>query len=271
MRVLQSSSLDARARLTLGQHLKELRNRLLYSAIAILAGSIGGWFVAIIVWSALREPVLELARAGHRAASINYSTITSAFDIRIQIALSVGIVATSPIWLFQIFAFLVPALTRRERRFTFIFFFTSVPLFLLGCFAGWYVVPHIVGVLASFVPQGDASFIEASNYLGFVLKLILAVGIAFVLPVFLVLLNFIGMISAHAILHGWRIAILAIFIFCAIATPSADVGSMFLLAAPMILLYIAAAGVSSWHDRLTVRRAARMLEFLEAPSNMEAR
>ena len=99
---------------------------------------------------------------------------------------------SSPIWLYQIFAFLVPGLTRSEKRYTFGFFFTAVPLFLAGCFAGWFVLPHIVELMTSFVPQQDASYFDAKYYLDFVLKLVLAIGIAFVLPVFLVLLNFVG-------------------------------------------------------------------------------
>ena len=242
-------------RMSIGQHLIELRKRLVISAIAILVLSIGGWFAANFIWDALREPITTIALAQHRNAKINYSNLTSAFDIRIQISLTVGVVAASPIWLYQIFAFLVPGLTKKEKRYTFGFLFTAIPLFLAGCAAGWFVVPHIVEVLTSFVPRQDATFVEAKDYLGFVLKLMLALGVAFVLPVFLVLLNFIGIISGLSIIKSWRWAILLIFVFCAIATPSADIGSMFLLAVPMILLYLAAAGIALWHDRIASRRA----------------
>ena len=88
------------------------------------------------------------------------------------------------------------------------------------------------------------------------IKLVLAIGIAFVLPVFLVLLNFVGVLSAAAILKGWRIAILVICLFTAIATPAADIISMFLLAIPMVLLYFTAALVAWIHDRGVARRAA---------------
>ena len=108
-------------------------------------------------------------------------------------------------WLYQIFAFLVPGLTRREKQYTFGFFFTAVPLFLAGCAAGWYVLPHVVELMTSFAPAEDAAFINAQNYFDFVLKLVVAIGIAFVLPVFIVLLNFAGVISAgvdHQIVAG---------------------------------------------------------------------
>jgi sec-independent protein translocase protein TatC len=242
--------------MSLAQHLYELRKRLFISAIAILLLSIAGWFVADYVWDALREPITTIGKAHN--ATINYPNITAAFDLKFQIAVTVGIVAASPVWLYEIFAFIVPGLKRRERRYIFGFFFTAIPLFLAGCAAGWFVLPRIVVLLTSFVPTEDASFIDARDYLGFVLKLVLAIGVAFVLPVFLVLLNFIGILSAKSIIKGWRVALLLIFLFCAIATPAADIISMFLLAIPMVLLYFAATIVALLHDRAAERRAAEL-------------
>jgi sec-independent protein translocase protein TatC len=240
-------------RMSLGQHLVELRKRLFLAGGAVLLGTIGGWFLAELVWDQLRAPILVLAHA-HHTASINYPSITSAFDVRFQVAIMIGVVVSSPIWLYQIFAFLVPGLTGRERKYTFGFLFSAIPLFLAGCAAGWLVLPHIVQLMTSFVPGQDTSIIDAKFYLDFVIKLILATGIAFVLPVFLVLLNFIGILTAPAILHGWRWAILAITLFTAIATPAADLVSMFLLAIPMVALYFLAYAVSALHDRSITRR-----------------
>ncbi|MES2171256.1 MAG: twin-arginine translocase subunit TatC [Actinomycetota bacterium] len=251
--------------MSLGQHLLELRKRLVISAIAVLVVSIGGWFVQPYVLNALRQPIGVLA-GSHHAANLNFTNISEAFDVRLQIAFVVGIVASSPIWLYQVLAFIVPGLTGREKRYTFGFLFTAVPLFLLGCAAGWFIFPHIVGVLGSFVPAQDTALIGARDYLGFVLKLVLAVGIAFVLPVFLVLLNFLGILSGHTILHSWRWAILLIFVFCAIATPSADVGSMFILAVPMIILYLAAALIANLHDRAVARRIDALGDGLGGPA-----
>ena len=248
--------------MSLGQHLVELRKRLTRGALAIVAGTVGGWFLYDIVWTLIRDPITRIAAARNEDAgtiALNYSSITGAFDVRIQIALTIGIVISSPIWLYQVFAFLVPGLTRREKRYTFGFFFSAVPLFLGGVAAGWFVLPHIVEIMYSFVPKGSTTFYDTKYYLDFVLKLVLATGIAFVLPVFLVLLNFIGILEARTILRGWRWAILAITIFTAIATPAADVVSMILLAIPMIVLYFAAVGVALWHDRGVARRA-RALE-----------
>jgi sec-independent protein translocase protein TatC len=245
-------------KMSLGQHLIELRKRLYLAAAGLLIGAIAGWFLSDFVWDQLREPIYAIINAQHRNAQINYPDITSAFDLKLKISLYVGLIVSSPVWLYQIFAFLVPGLTRTEKKYTFGFLFTAIPLFLAGCAAGWIVLPHVVELMTSFAPTEDSAFINAQGYFDFVLKLVVAIGIAFVLPVFIVLLNFAGVISAASIIKSWRIAILVIVLFTAIATPAADVVSMFLLAIPMVMLYFAAYGIAWLHDR---REAKNMLAF----------
>jgi sec-independent protein translocase protein TatC len=240
--------------MSLGQHLLELRKRLFLAAAGILVGAVIGWFLSDFVWDALRGPIYAIVNAQNRNAQINYPDITSAFDLKLKISFYVGLVVSSPVWLYQIFAFLVPGLTRTEKRYTFGFFFSAVPLFLAGCIAGWYVLPHVVELMTGFAPSQDAALINAQNYFDFVLKLVVAIGVAFVLPVFIVLLNFAGVISAASIIKSWRIAILVIVLFTAIATPAADVVSMFLLAIPMVALYFAAYGIAVLHDRRVAKR-----------------
>ena len=116
--------------------------------------------------------------------------------------------------------------------------------------------------MTSFAPQEDAALIVAQSYLDFVLKLVFAIGIAFVLPVFVVLLNFAGVISAQSIIKSWRMAILIIILFTAIATPAADVVSMFLLAIPMVVLYFAAYGIAYLHDRRIAKRTLALEQEL---------
>ncbi|MDJ0335046.1 twin-arginine translocase subunit TatC [Salinibacterium sp. G-O1] len=240
--------------MSLGDHLRELRKRLVISAAAILVAAIVGFLLAPFVIDALRVPINQIAE--DRNAQIIYTTVTGAFDLRIAIAITIAIVIASPVWLYQIFAFMVPGLTGKEKKYTFGFFFSAVPLFFAGAAAGWYLFPHMVELLTSFSSNEEATFLDAKVYYDFVIKLVLAIGIGFVLPVFLVLLNFVGVLSAQMILKGWRLAILAICIFTAIATPAADVISMFLLAIPMVVLYFAAALIAWVHDRRAARKAA---------------
>jgi sec-independent protein translocase protein TatC len=265
--------------MSLGEHLIELRKRLTRAALAILAGTVVGWMLYDLswlgelldpavpgaaealdgqgTWAAIAGPVLHIAdQLGVDAdkISLNFSNLTGALDIQFQVSLVVGIIVSSPVWLYQIFAFFVPGLTKRERRYTFGFFFSAVPLFLLGCAAGWMVLPRIVELMFHFVPPGASTLYDAKTYIDFILKLMLATGVAFVLPVFLVLLNFAGVLPGMTILRGWRWAVIVIVVFTAMATPAADLVSMFLLAIPMVILYFAAVGVSVWHDRRLARR-----------------
>jgi len=245
-------------RMTLGGHLIELRKRITRAAIGILLGAIVGWLVSEPVLDALRVPIGNIAQAQGRTSELNFTTISEAFDLRMQIAVTVGVVISSPIWLYQIWAFFMPGLARREKQFALAFVASAVPLFLAGCAAGWFVLPNMVALLTSFAPEDSAAIISAKGYYDFVLKLVVAIGIAFVLPVFLVLLNFAGVLSARSILGSWRIAIVVVIIFTAVATPAADVMSMFMLAVPMIFLYFVAGFIAWIHDRRARKAADRI-------------
>lgn len=243
--------------MSLGQHLIELRKRLTIAAIAILLAGVGGFFLSERVIAFLLVPISELS--DDRKVILSYTTLTEQFDLRFQISLVLGILISSPIWLYQIFAFFVPGLTKKEKRYTFGFFFSAVPLFLGGAAVGFLIFPHMVALLTSFNSSTFAvTNLSARPYYDFVIKLVLACGVAFVLPVFLVLLNFVGVLSAKSILKGWRVAILIITLFCATATPAADLVTMFLLAIPMVILYFAAAGIAWWHDRGVAKREAAL-------------
>lgn len=249
---------DKERRMKLGGHLRELRKRLIWVASGVIAASIGGWILSEPVLEAMSIPIGEIVRTQGRSAELNFTNISEAFDLRLQIAVTVGVVLASPVWLYQIWAFLVPGLTQRERRYSVGFVAASVPLFVLGCAAGWMVLPNMVHLLTAFAPEGSSAMISAKGYYDFVLKLVIAIGVAFVLPVFLVLLNLLGILSAKSILRSWRGAIVLIVLFTAIATPAADFLSMFVLAVPMIGLYFLAAGIAWIHDRKAFKRVQKL-------------
>lgn len=262
---------DPEGKMSLGAHLIELRNRLIISAIAIAIGLVAGWFLSEWVWNVLRMPILDLEIDG-RTAQITYSDISSGFDTRVQISLFIAVLLASPVWLYQIWAFIVPGLKRREKWYAIGFLGTAVPLFLLGIYVGWSVLPNIVRLMSTFQPTEDAFLIEARRYLDFTVKLLLAIGVGFVMPVFLVLLNFIGVLRGQSILKSWRLAILLIILFAAITTPAVDLASMFLLAAPIIALYFLAAGIAVLHDKRADRkRADELAEYdLDSESDSDA-
>jgi len=245
--------------MSLGGHLRELRNRILVSVIAIVACTAYGWWASDLVFIGLQVPIQTVAEESGRGAALNFDTIAGSFDLRLQISLTIGLVAASPLWLYEIWAFLTPGLVKKERRYGVGFLLSAVPLFLAGCAVGWLVMPHIVELFVGFAPADSISNLSARYYYDFILKLMIATGIGFVLPAVLVLLNFAGVLTGRSIIKGWRIAIIAVVTFTAFATPATDIVSMFLLAVPMLVLYFAAAGIALLNDR---RRAKRQAAFL---------
>lgn len=243
-------------RMPLEAHLREARQRALRAAVALGIATVAGYLLSDQILAILRDPVLDVAKS--HSASLNYDSVTGAFDLRIRIALYAGIALSSPVWLYEIFAFLLPGLTVREKKYTVGFLAAALPLFAAGCTAGFLMFPHMVELLLGFADAKDSTLLSAPYYFDFVMKIVLATGIAFVLPVFLVVLNLGNILSARAIAKSWRASVIAIVLFSALVTPAADVLSMFLVAAPMTALFLAALLIASLHDR-SVERTRRLL------------
>jgi sec-independent protein translocase protein TatC len=245
--------------MSLSGHLKELRNRLFWSALFIVGGSVGGWFMFDAVFNELQRPIVELASKPGSNATINFPTVVSAFDVRLQVSIFLGVLMSAPVWLYNLWAFVTPGLKKRERRYTIGFVLASVPLFIGGTALAWASLPTFVVVLVGFTPDGAANVINASEYILFTIRILLVFGLAFVLPVALVMLNFAGVITAQNIIKSWRMAVFVSAVVGAIATPVAEPMAMFLLMVPLLFLYFLAAGIAYLHDK----RVAKKLEALE--------
>ena len=241
-------------RMSLGDHLRELRRRFVVAATAIAVGSVLGWVEYDWLFNQIMAPLRKLADERHGLVNINFGGITQPFTVQLQVALFVGVIVASPVWLFQVWGFIVPGLTKREKRTTMLFMAAAVPLFLAGCLLATKIVPRAVEVLLGFTPQGAANLPDAALYLTFVTRFILAFGLAFLLPVFLVGLNVAHILPARIMLKGWRIAVILIFVFAAMMTPTPDAWTMLALALPMIGLFYAAVGVSIVLDKRRARR-----------------
>ena len=252
-------------KMSLSGHLKELRNRFFWSSLFIVAGSVLGWFMFDAVFAELQRPILELPNEEGSDATINFPTVVSAFDVRIQVSIFLGVMLSSPIWLFNIWSFITPGLKKKERKYTIWFVVVSVPLFLAGTLLAWSSLATFVRVLVGFTPEGSANVINASEYILFTIRILLVFGLAFVMPVVLVLLNFAGVITAQNILKSWRLAILVSAVVGAIATPVAEPMAMFLLMAPLMILYFAAAGVATLHDKRLARKSAQIDLEIDTP------
>ena len=230
-----------------------------------MAGSIAGWFMFDAVFAELQRPIVELSKEAGSNATINFPTVVSAFDVRLQVSIFLGVMMSSPVWLFNIWSFITPGLKKKERKYTIWFVVVAVPLFLAGTALAWASLPTFVQVLVGFTPAGSANVINASDYILFTIRILLVFGIAFVLPVVLVLLNFAGVITAQNILKSWRMAIFVSAVVGAIATPVAEPMAMFLLMVPLLILYFVAAGVATLHDKRLARKSAQIDLELETP------
>ena len=175
--------------------------------------------------------------------------LTDSFAIRIA-SLFVGLILASPVWLFQIWGFIVPGLTKKEKL------IARLPSSSPRCRSSspgaasrssW--CPRPSPRCSASPLSGAYNLQDGSQYLNFVLKFIIAFGCAFLLPVFLVALNLVGILPARTMLKSWRPAIMIIFVFAAIMTPTPDAYTMIFLASPMIVLYFASVGIAFLLDR----------------------
>jgi sec-independent protein translocase protein TatC len=174
--------------------------------------------------------------------------------LQLRVAFFVGLVLSSPVWLWQVWAFLLPGLKKRERRLAIWFFVASVPLFFAGAALATWALPRTAAILLSFLPPSAGGVLNAVDWLNFVLYFVVAFGIAFLLPVFMVGLNSIGLFPVAAMRSGWRFALLGILIFSAMATPDPEVSTMFALAIPMFGLYWCAVAIATVNERRRRRR-----------------
>src|SRR3954469_7146909 len=201
---------DPEGRMPLREHLRELRNRLFKAGIAVVVGAVIGWFLYDTVFEALIRPIQEIAKV--RDAKVILPQVATAFNLQLKLAFYIGFVISSPVWLYQLWAFIVPGLTRREKRYSMAFVAAAVPLFLGGLALAWLVLPHAVEFLTSFTPAGAANYINVEDYLTFVLRIMMVFGLAFVTPLLLVALNMAGLLSAITLAKGWRIAVFLCFL-----------------------------------------------------------
>ena len=166
-------------------------------------------------------------------------------------------VLTSPYWLYQIWAFIVPGLHANERKWTRVFAAVAGPLFLVGVAVGYYVLPKGLEVLIGFTPSTLTNLVDFGDYFTFITRMLLVFGVAFEIPLFVVLLNLAGVVSGRTLGHYRPWIIVGIFVFAAVATPSTDPFSMLMLAIPMLLLFLVSEVIARVVDRGAAGHAAR--------------
>jgi len=247
--------------MTLYEHLRELRYRLIVAALAIVLGMIVCGFFYPQLFDLLTKPYyagiedLKAKRPGAVTALVT-NNLASPMTIALKICMVAGIVLTSPIWLYQLWAFVVPGLLAKEKKWALIFIGAAVPLFTAGVVVAYIVLPKGITVLLGFTQSGVTNLQDINLFLSFLLRVMIVFGIAFVLPLFVVMLNMVGVLSAQQLSKYRTYVIFGTFVFGAMATPSTDPFSMLALAIPMSLLFIGAEVVTHIHDRRKARRLA---------------
>ncbi|MEV6597532.1 twin-arginine translocase subunit TatC [Actinoplanes sp. NPDC051346] len=237
--------------MTLIEHVRELRNRLFWASLAIVAGLIVGFFISQPVFDVLKAPYCVLPSSKNLSGGCEFITLGVADQLilRLKIALWVGLIVGAPVWLYQLWAFIAPGLHRHERKWAYIFVAISAPLFIGGVTLAYTVIGHSLAFIMESGILGEATKLEVTSYVGFVMNMLLIFGAAFEFPLVLLMLNFTGLVTAKRLLGWWRIVIFLSFLFAAIATPDPGPFGMSLLAACMTLLYFIAVGVAALNDK----------------------
>jgi len=239
--------------MTLIQHLRELRGRLLKGVLAIVAAAILCAFFYDELFDLLTDPfrqeVERLAAERDLNAQLTINDVAGPFVLQLKISLVGGLVLASPVWLYQLWAFIVPGLHSNERKWTAIFVAVAGPLFMAGVLLGYYVLPKGIGILLDFTPQDVSNLVEVDRYLSFILRMLLVFGVAFEIPLFVILLNLAGAISGRSLGRHRPWIVIGTFVFAAVATPSTDPISMLFLALPMTVLFLVSEILARIIDR----------------------
>lgn len=268
------------ARMSLLDHVRELRSRVIRCAVAVTAGSVGAWVLYPQVWDFIKHPYCKAQQSsahGTVAAGLAHSAgslgpgcalyFNGPWDplfLRLQVSIVVGVVLSSPVWLYQLWAFIAPGLYRRERRWAYYFVGAALPLFAVGAAIAYFVMTRGLQFLLHYAPADTIALITINTYLGYAGAMLTIFGIAFEMPLVIVLLNLAGVLT-HARFRKWRrVIVFLVFAFAAIFTPSPDPLSMLMLAVPCVVL-VEAAEVFVWvNDRRRARRGPQFPGLTDA-------
>ncbi|WP_030669507.1 twin-arginine translocase subunit TatC [Streptomyces rimosus] len=266
---------DPEGRMPLVEHLRELRNRLAKSVLAILIATIVCAFFYSEIINFITKPILQAVGCDAQftdlakqqkgtCARIVMLDLLGPFALALKVSLMGGVIVACPVWLYQLWAFLAPGLHRNEKKYSLSFVAAGFPLFLIGAYFAYSVLPTTAQVLLEFTPVGVDNLLPLDKLLDLVTRMFVVFGLSFELPLALVMLNFAGILTAARMRGWWRGMVMAITVFSAIATPSTDPLTMIALAAPICLLYFAAVAIATVNDSRRQRRLA------EGPGDDEA-
>jgi sec-independent protein translocase protein TatC len=236
------------------EHLEELRKRIIYSILWIIAGFCACWWKAELIYGYMKKPIDAALTAHKLPTDLVYLNPTEPFNMYLKIGFLAGVFVASPFVLYQVWGFIAPGLYRHEKKYVVPFMCSTVFLFLAGGFFAYRMVypaalDFLIGYGAQFKPM-----ITISEYTDLFLTIVIGMGIIFEMPILVFFLSLMGLISAKFMWNNLRYSVLVIFIIAAIITPTTDIMNMCVFAAPMVALYILSIGIA-WFVHPTQRRA----------------
>ncbi|MGP4028040.1 twin-arginine translocase subunit TatC [Actinomadura sp. 3N407] len=255
MKLSRSDTAAPDGRMPLLEHLRELRNRLIKAILGLVLGAIVGWILFEPIWDFLKQPYTRIP-AEHcleGKCDLVVHGIFDGFFVRLKVSLMVGAVLSSPVWLYQIWAFVAPGLYNKERRWTYTFLAAAVPLFCLGAALAYLTMDKGLQIFIGLAPGDTTVLVGVQDYLGYAQAMLFIFGLTFELPLFVVMLNLVGVLTHARIRKSRRLLIFGVFVFAAIATPSQDPFTMLALALPTIVLFEVAELIAFLHDRRKAR------------------
>lgn len=226
---------DDLERMSLLDHLDELRRRLSVALIAVFAGFLACWYFAKPLFNWLSLPLVQFLPPGEKLA---FTGLVDPFMLYIKVALLAGIFLASPVVLYQIWLFVAPGLYRRERRVLIPFLVFTTVFFVAGGYFGYAVAFPMVCRFLLEVGSEFRQVVTVNTYFSMASKVILGLGLVFELPVLILFLARMGVVTHTFLLKQFRFALLAIFIVAAVITPTPDVATQSVFAVPMVLLYL---------------------------------
>jgi sec-independent protein translocase protein TatC len=239
------------ARMPLMEHLRELRSRLTKAAIALALGAVVGYLVYDYVWAFLVEPYCSLPVSqvnGPDDCSLIVTGPFDAFFVAFKVWLFVGALVSAPFWLYQLWAFVAPALHGREKKYAYLFAPLAALLFAGGAALAYAITSMALTMLFGFLPEDADPFLTIGEYLNYMLIMMGMFGIGFVLPLLVVLLNISGVLPHAAIAKWRRVIIFSSFVIAAVITPAEPI-SMLALAVPLVVLFEIAELFAFLNDR----------------------
>lgn len=237
LRLRRTKSVDDS--MTMMEHLGELRRRLIISIAVFGAVSIAAFILYDPIFDFLLEPLCSLPpeKLGPQGCRLTQLAVLEGFQVRLKLTAIVGLSVSSPVWLYQLWAFIVPGLTKRERRYAVPFMLTSVVLFAAGATLAYVFLGTGLELLIDLGGDALVPFLRADSYINFIGLMLIAFGLTFELPLLLFFLGLVGVVTPEILRRHRRAAIVGIVALAAIVTPSQDPYTLLAMSVPLYLLY----------------------------------